>query len=111
MRADRRRDEVRHDPLSRRAWLCALAAAGLAGPSIAGAQGRTSRVTTVGITSSDPSLVQAFVAGLRQMGYDAYVLHTRSGFADSPEHRRLLYRGRYYDRLRFDLNKAPAHAA
>ncbi len=39
------------------------------------------------------------------------VLHTRSGFADSPEHRRLLYRGRYYDRLRFDLNKAPAHAA
>jgi hypothetical protein len=39
------------------------------------------------------------------------VLHTRSGFSDSPEHRRLLYRGRYYDRLRFDLNKAPAHAA
>ena len=29
------------------------------------------------------------------------VLHTRSGFADSPDHRRLLYRGRYYDRLRF----------
>jgi hypothetical protein len=29
------------------------------------------------------------------------VLHTRSGFSDSPEHRRLLYRGRYYDRLRF----------
>jgi alpha-ketoglutarate-dependent taurine dioxygenase len=39
------------------------------------------------------------------------VLHTRSGFSDSPDHRRLLYRGRYYDRLRFDLNKAPAHAA
>ena len=32
------------------------------------------------------------------------VLHTRSGFSDSPQHRRLLYRGRYYDRLRFDLN-------
>jgi alpha-ketoglutarate-dependent taurine dioxygenase len=29
------------------------------------------------------------------------VLHTRSGFTDSPEHRRLLYRGRYYDRLQF----------
>jgi alpha-ketoglutarate-dependent taurine dioxygenase len=39
------------------------------------------------------------------------VLHTRSAFSDSPEHRRLLYRGRYYDRLRFDLNKAPARAA
>ena len=39
------------------------------------------------------------------------VLHTRNGFSDSPEHRRLLYRGRYYDRLRFDLNKAPARAA
>jgi alpha-ketoglutarate-dependent taurine dioxygenase len=34
------------------------------------------------------------------------VLHTRSGFTDSPEHRRLLYRGRYYDRLSF-----PARAA
>jgi alpha-ketoglutarate-dependent taurine dioxygenase len=34
------------------------------------------------------------------------VLHTRSGFSDSPEHRRLLYRGRYYDRLSF-----PARAA
>jgi alpha-ketoglutarate-dependent taurine dioxygenase len=34
------------------------------------------------------------------------VLHTRSAFSDSPEHRRLLYRGRYYDRLTF-----PAHAA
>ncbi len=33
------------------------------------------------------------------------VLHTRSVFSDSPEHRRLLYRGRYYDRLAF-----PAHA-
>jgi alpha-ketoglutarate-dependent taurine dioxygenase len=31
------------------------------------------------------------------------VLHTRSGFSDSPEHRRLLYRGRYYDRLNFPL--------
>jgi len=39
------------------------------------------------------------------------VLHTRSAFTDSPEHRRLLYRGRYYDRLRFDLNQAPARAA
>jgi alpha-ketoglutarate-dependent taurine dioxygenase len=29
------------------------------------------------------------------------VLHTRSAFSDSPDHRRLLYRGRYYDRLRF----------
>ena len=38
------------------------------------------------------------------------VLHTRSAFTDSPERRRLLYRGRYYDRLRFDLNKAPARA-
>ncbi|MHB0918577.1 MAG: TauD/TfdA family dioxygenase, partial [Thiobacillus sp.] len=34
------------------------------------------------------------------------VLHTRSAFSDSPEHRRLLYRGRYYDRLNFT-----AHAA
>ena len=33
------------------------------------------------------------------------VLHTRNGFSDSPGHRRLLYRGRYYDRLRFDLAK------
>ena len=39
------------------------------------------------------------------------VLHTRNAFSDSPQHRRLLYRGRYYDRLRFDLNKAPARAA
>ena len=39
------------------------------------------------------------------------VLHTRSAFSDSPDHRRLLYRGRYYDRLRFDLNTAPAPAA
>ncbi len=29
------------------------------------------------------------------------VLHTRNGFSDSPDRRRLLYRGRYYDRLRF----------
>jgi hypothetical protein len=34
------------------------------------------------------------------------VLHTRSAFSDLPGHRRLLYRGRYYDRLSF-----PAHAA
>ncbi|MHB1214477.1 MAG: TauD/TfdA family dioxygenase [Thiobacillus sp.] len=34
------------------------------------------------------------------------VLHTRSGFTDSPSQRRLLYRGRYYDRLSF-----PARAA
>jgi len=39
------------------------------------------------------------------------VLHTRNGFSDSPGHRRLLYRGRYYDRLRFDLNARPARAA
>ncbi len=38
------------------------------------------------------------------------VLHTRSGFSDSPGHRRLLYRGRYYDRLRFDL-AGPARPA
>lgn len=29
------------------------------------------------------------------------VLHTRSGFADSPARRRLLFRGRFYDRLSF----------
>ena len=29
------------------------------------------------------------------------ILHTRSGFIDRPERRRLLYRGRYYDRLNF----------
>jgi alpha-ketoglutarate-dependent taurine dioxygenase len=34
------------------------------------------------------------------------VLHTRSGFSDSPEHRRLLYRGRYYDRLSFSARAA-----
>ena len=28
------------------------------------------------------------------------VLHTRTGFADRPEHRRLLYRARYHDHLR-----------
>jgi alpha-ketoglutarate-dependent taurine dioxygenase len=28
------------------------------------------------------------------------VLHTRSGFADRPEHRRLLYRARYHDHIR-----------
>lgn len=39
------------------------------------------------------------------------VLHTRSGFSDSPGKRRLLYRGRYYDRLRFDYRPAAAHAA
>ncbi|MBD3811938.1 MAG: TauD/TfdA family dioxygenase [Betaproteobacteria bacterium] len=39
------------------------------------------------------------------------VLHTRNGFSDSPGHRRLLYRGRYYDRLRFDLNNTPTPAA
>ncbi len=31
------------------------------------------------------------------------VLHTRSAFTDSPAHRRLLYRGRYYDRLTFPV--------
>ncbi|MDA8129329.1 MAG: TauD/TfdA family dioxygenase [Betaproteobacteria bacterium] len=39
------------------------------------------------------------------------VLHTRSAFSDAPGRRRLLYRGRYYDRLRFDLDQAPARAA
>jgi alpha-ketoglutarate-dependent taurine dioxygenase len=39
------------------------------------------------------------------------VLHTRTAFSDSPDHRRLLYRGRYYDRLHFGLNTAPASAA
>ncbi|MDP3585749.1 MAG: TauD/TfdA family dioxygenase [Thiobacillus sp.] len=34
------------------------------------------------------------------------VLHTRSAFSDSPEHRRLLYRGRYYDRLNFPARPA-----
>jgi alpha-ketoglutarate-dependent taurine dioxygenase len=29
------------------------------------------------------------------------VLHTRSAFTDTPDRRRLLYRGRYYDRLQF----------
>ncbi len=29
------------------------------------------------------------------------VLHTRAGFADRPEHRRLLYRARYHDALRY----------
>jgi hypothetical protein len=28
------------------------------------------------------------------------VLHTRAGFSDTPEHRRLLYRARYHDHLR-----------
>lgn len=31
------------------------------------------------------------------------VLHTRTAFTDSPERRRLLYRGRYYDRLKFPV--------
>lgn len=35
------------------------------------------------------------------------VLHTRTAFTDTPGCRRLLYRGRYYDRLRFKLNTAP----
>ncbi len=34
------------------------------------------------------------------------VLHTREAFDDSPGRRRLLYRGRYYDRLRFDTRPA-----
>ena len=34
------------------------------------------------------------------------VLHTRSGFSDSPGRRRLLYRGRYYDRLNFSARAA-----
>jgi alpha-ketoglutarate-dependent taurine dioxygenase len=36
------------------------------------------------------------------------VLHTRNGFSDAPGRRRLLYRGRYYDRLRFDPSPAVA---
>lgn len=39
------------------------------------------------------------------------ILHTRGAFTDSPERRRLLYRGRYYDRLQFDLHTPPARAA
>ncbi|MEW6120098.1 MAG: TauD/TfdA family dioxygenase [Pseudomonadota bacterium] len=39
------------------------------------------------------------------------VLHTRNGFTDSPGRRRLLYRGRYYDRLRLDPAMPAAHAA
>lgn len=39
------------------------------------------------------------------------ILHTRRAFTDSPERGRLLYRGRYYDRLRFDLDSAPARGA
>jgi alpha-ketoglutarate-dependent taurine dioxygenase len=34
------------------------------------------------------------------------LLHTRSAFSDSPQRRRLLYRGRYYDRLRFPARPA-----
>jgi alpha-ketoglutarate-dependent taurine dioxygenase len=34
------------------------------------------------------------------------VLHTRSAFTDCPERRRLLYRGRYYDRLNFTAHTA-----
>ncbi len=34
------------------------------------------------------------------------VLHTRNGFSDSADRRRLLYRGRYYDRLRFPARTA-----
>lgn len=34
------------------------------------------------------------------------VLHTRTAFSDSPTHRRLLYRGRYYDRLNFTARAA-----
>ncbi|MFN3751056.1 MAG: TauD/TfdA family dioxygenase [Thiobacillus sp.] len=35
------------------------------------------------------------------------VLHTRTAFTDTPARRRLLYRGRYYDRLRFELQASP----
>ena len=34
------------------------------------------------------------------------ILHTRSAFEDAPGKRRLLYRGRYYDRLRFNCPHA-----
>ena len=34
------------------------------------------------------------------------VLHTRTAFIDRPERRRLLYRGRYYDRLNFAVGRA-----
>jgi alpha-ketoglutarate-dependent taurine dioxygenase len=30
------------------------------------------------------------------------VLHDRTGFTDSPGHKRIVYRARYYDRMRFD---------
>ena len=33
------------------------------------------------------------------------ILHTRTAFSDSPERRRLLYRGRYYDRLKFSVSQ------
>ncbi|MHB1187095.1 TauD/TfdA family dioxygenase [Thiobacillus sp.] len=66
--------------------------------------------TLAGITAgSDYILTARLAPGMGLICNN--VLHTRSGFSDSPEHRRLLYRGRYYDRLRFDLNTAPARAA
>ena len=34
------------------------------------------------------------------------ILHTRTAFSDSPTHRRLLYRGRYYNRLTFAARAA-----
>jgi putative tryptophan/tyrosine transport system substrate-binding protein len=55
---------------SRRAFLAALAAAGLAAPSTVGAQGRPQRVGALGVTPSDVALVAAFADGLRQLGYD-----------------------------------------
>jgi putative ABC transport system substrate-binding protein len=72
--AMRRGDRVRGVALqaapSRRAFLGVLALAGLPGPSIARAQGRALRVGVLGVTPSDPSLVEAFAEGLRRIGYD-----------------------------------------
>jgi hypothetical protein len=49
-----------------------------------------------------PVRLPAFYAALQPgMGLICNnVLHTRAGFTDRPEHRRLLYRARYHDHLR-----------
>jgi len=39
------------------------------------------------------------------------VLHARSAFRDSPPHRRLLYRARYYDRVAAGAHSSAAHSA
>ena len=53
------------------------------------------------IADSDYTLTARMTPGMGLICNN--VLHTRNAFSDSPGHRRLLYRGRYYDRLRFDL--------